>query len=198
MTNSGPSLPPMPIGGVMVLGHDFHSEVAFARSLEAGTEVNLSPTWPNLLQFLNEAGIKPEHCFFTNAYMGLRRGSKTTGRFPGSADRPFVERCRRFFLRQLSVQRPRVILVLGRFVPSFIAPLSPQLHSWARAQTFAQLDSASPIFHDVHFMDLPPCSVVVLTHPCLRRSNTRQRHYGALTGHEAELAMVREAVVRSF
>ncbi len=194
----GSPLPPMPTGGIMVLGHDFHSEAAFARSLAAGTEVKLSPTWPSLLRFLDEVGIKPEQCFFTNAYMGLRRGSRVTGRFPGASDKPFVERCRRFLLCQLSVQRPRVVLALGRFVPSLIAPLSPQLRAWARARTFAQLDVASPVIHGVVFADLgvPACSVVALTHPCLRGSNIRRRRYGVFAGHEAELEMVREAASR--
>lgn len=71
------------------------------------------PTWANLLPLLHEAGIAPEQCFFTNAYMGLREGAGTTGRFPGSRDEQFVERCRAFFLHQIRAQQPRVVLALG-------------------------------------------------------------------------------------
>ena len=188
-------LPAMPIGGIMVLGHDFHSEDAFRRSLQAGTEVKLSPTWPNLLALLKDAGVDPAQCFFTNAFMGLRRGSQNTGRFPGARDLSFVDRCRRFLLKQISLQKPRAILALGRFVPAVIAPLSRRLHGWARARTFSDLDAVSPIIDDVVFAGIttPACSVVALTHPCLRGSNIRRRRYGALVGHEAELALVREA-----
>ncbi len=72
----------MPVGGVMVLGHDFYSEAGFRRFAKRG-ESTKGPTWRNLLALLARVGIGPERCFFTNAYMGLRAGSRNTGRFPG-------------------------------------------------------------------------------------------------------------------
>ena len=192
----GHPLPPMPVRGVMVLGHDFHSEDAFAKSLAAGSEVSLSPTWPALLSLLKVSSIPYESCFFTNAYMGLRRGSATMGRFPGSRDAGFRDRCRRFLLRQLSAQKPTLILTLGRWVPEFIAPLSRQLQPWAKAKSLLAIDAASPVMSQVQFdgAEAPPCTVVALTHPCLRGPNVRRRRYGALLGHAAEVAMIRSAV----
>lgn len=191
----GHPLPPMPVRGVMVLGHDFHSEDAFAKSLAEGTEVRLSPTWPALLRLLKVSSIPYESCFFTNAYMGLRRGSATMGRFPGSRDAGFRDRCRRFLLRQLGAQKPTLILTLGRWLPEFIAPLSPQLQPWAKAKSFSAIDAASPVMSQVRFdgADAPPCTVVALTHPCLRGPNVRWRRYGALLGHAAEVEMLRSA-----
>src|SRR5688572_23127445 len=71
-------LPDFPIGGVMVLGHDFHSEAGYHESVARGAESLRQPTWRNLLNVLGRAEITPENCFFTNVYMGLRAGTATT------------------------------------------------------------------------------------------------------------------------
>jgi len=199
----GAPLPPMPVGGVMVVGQDFHSETAFTASLAQGTEVpdtprdsyKIPPTWIGLRRLFKEAGIPLERCFFTNAFMGLRTGTGTTGRFPGSRDEGFVDRCQRFLHRQIDAQRPSVIVTLGLWVPRFIARLSPQLASWQAVASVKQLDAAGPVVHEVGFGNgaLPPCTVVALTHPSLRDSNVRRRRYGGLEGHAAELRMLEEA-----
>src|SRR5687767_9546772 len=67
-------LPPFPVRGIMVLGHDFHSEYGYRESLARGCEAETQPTWRNLLVLFKAAGIAPERCFFTNVYMGLRAG----------------------------------------------------------------------------------------------------------------------------
>jgi uracil-DNA glycosylase len=186
----------MPVGGVMILGHDFHSEDGFEKSLALGTEVpprgagRVGPTWDNLLRLLDEATIPRDRCFYTNAYMGL------TGRFPGSLDPGFVERCRGFLRRQLAAQRPNLILTLGAWVPAFIAPLSPDLGGWSHARSLAEVDRVGGLVARVRFDDvgMQPCNVVALTHPSLRGPNVVRRRFRELTGHEAELAMVREAL----
>jgi len=200
-------LPIMPIGGVMILGHDFHSEAAFAKTLVSGGEVHLSragpnyrrvPTWEALLDVLDELEIAPARCFFTNVYMGLREGSGTTGRFPGSRDVAFVERCRRFLLKQLDAQRPKLVLTLGAWVPPFLAPLAPQLADWLGVRTLREIDRRGPVRHRVRFDgSVFSCSVVALTHTCLRGPNVGRRRYGDLEGHAAEIAMIREAIVAS-
>jgi len=152
--------PSMPVGGVMVVGHDFHSEAGFRASLEQGTEVPATqrsgyrspPTWTGLRRLFEAARIPLEQCFFTNAYMGLREGKGTTGRFPGSRDAQYVDRCRQFFLRQLEAQRPSVILTLGRWVPPFLAPLSAQLADWEDSASLQSIDAAgSVVVREVQF-----------------------------------------------
>lgn len=195
-------LPPLPIGGVMVLGHDFHSRAAFTRSFEAEGEVIEGPhgayrmgrTWRNLLPLLEDAGIRPEECFFTNAYMGLRESDATMGRFPGSRDPQFVERCRRFFVTQLRTQRPAVILSLGAWVPRFLAPLAPQLAGWRDKWSLDAIDAAGPVVRSTRFEGYDGrCVVVALTHPSMRGSNVRRRRYDKRVGAEAELAMLADA-----
>src|SRR5690349_18686141 len=69
----GKRLPRFPLGGVMVLGHDFDSVRSFNKSYAAGTEVErlgdgryrTGATWRNLLPVLKGAGIAFDDCFFT-------------------------------------------------------------------------------------------------------------------------------------
>jgi hypothetical protein len=103
----------MPVCGTMVIGHDFHSVAGYEWSRRHVGENLDSPTWRNLRSLLRDVPIAPETCFLTNAYMGLREGAATTGRFPGSLDAGFVTRCRLFLVRQLQVQRPSIVLALG-------------------------------------------------------------------------------------
>jgi hypothetical protein len=127
---SGTPLPPMPIGGVMVLGCDFYSEESYRRIQEAGAAWDGSATWRELPVLFRRVGLDPARCFFTNAYMGLRAGTQNVGPFPGARDAGFVERCRAFLGEQIAVQRPRLILTLGSQVPAVLAPLSLQLARW--------------------------------------------------------------------
>ena len=70
---------------------------------------------------------------------------------------------------------------------------------WGKCRSARELDVAGPVLNDVVFrgVDDHSCSIVALVHPSMRNSNVRHRRYGDLTGNEAELAMVREAVLRS-
>jgi hypothetical protein len=193
----GGALPPMPTGGVMVLGHDFYSEAGYRRFLESRGESTRGPTWRNLLALLARVGVTPEACFFTNVYMGLRAGSRNTGRFPGASDAGFVERCRMFLLEQLRAQRPRVVLSLGSHVPAVAAPLSPELEPWLGCKTLTGLDAASvPLIAAATFDGLPDVSatVVALTHPSLRWASVGRRRYKGYAGDDAEVAMLEEAL----
>jgi hypothetical protein len=190
-------LPCMPIGDVMVLGHDFHSEVGYQESLRQGFESPTQPTWRGLTRLLAQGKIALERCFFTNVYMGLRAGDGKTGRFPGAASPAFVGRCRTFLIRQLAMQRPRVILTLGIPAARFLGALSPALSDWAGASGQKEVDTRGPLRQRVCFDDVPglETTVVALTHPSLRHANIGKRRFGSWVGHEAELAMLREAVV---
>ena len=188
-------LPPFPVGGVMVLGHDFHSEAGYTESLARTREAETQPTWRQLLKFLAEVDITPVECFFTNAYLGLRAGSNTTGKFPGAASAPFVNHCLAFLRSQISAQRPRLILTLGVNVPPLIGQLAPQLEPWTRGRGLKHLDAVGPVQHRVRFDETldHTATVVALTHPSLRDAGVRHRRYRGGSGHHAELQMMADA-----
>lgn len=192
---SGKPLPELQTPTVMVLGHNLDSVVEYSRSLGNDQENMNGPTWRQLVPFLEEVGIGLEQCFFTNFYMGLIAEGSSTQRFPGASDDSFVERCRAFFVEQVQAIRPRTILVLGKEVPSCIAPLSPLLSGWASVKTFREIDSTDvAVIRGVEIAGISDISMVLLTHPCYRHLNAKYRRYSLATGHEAEVAMVRDAM----
>lgn len=195
---SGAPLPPFPTGGVMVLGQDFHTVDCYRNSLHRGGEPMSMPTWRELLALLTQAGIDPSSVFCTNFYMGLRDSDRATGPCPGRRDSRYVNWCAHFFLQQLEAQRPRLVLVLGKEALPHLARLSPELRSFLGCTTFKSIDSSpgGPLRRNVTFdgLDEFHTNLVVLTHPSLRPANIRRRFYQGLSGHDAELQMLAEAL----
>jgi hypothetical protein len=189
-------LPDFPVGGVMVLGHDFHSEPGYRESRRLGAERETMPTWRNARGLLREVGIAPERCFFTNLYMGLRAGTATTGAFPGAVDPAFVAHCRTFLLEQLRAQRPALLLTLGVHVPPIVGTLSPELAPWAEGRGLRHLDAAGPVRTGVTFPGVEGLrtTAVALVHPSLRHAGVRHRRDDGLAGHAAEVRMLRDAI----
>ncbi|HZC05290.1 MAG TPA: uracil-DNA glycosylase family protein [Ktedonobacterales bacterium] len=203
----GRPLPPMPVGKVMIIGHNFDSKDNYQKSLAKGTENVNGPTWRTLLALLSACDIAPEDCFFTNAYMGLKAdtdkatGKNTsTGTFPGAGNHAFSYHCHAFLLKQIRAQQPRVVLTLGEKVLPMLAPLAPELTAaWRGASHLSDVDkSAGALVYPVHFPGVPhPSAVVALTHLANRGPNVKRRRYRELEGPDAERALIHEALVAS-
>ncbi len=184
-----------PVGGVMVLGHDFHSERGYEKSLELGMESPNQPTWRSLTKMLREAGVPLESCFFTNFYMGLRLGAATTGRYPGSLSPRFVTECRDFLRVQLEVQQPRLVLVLGAWVPSLVAPLGRGLEPWTSRTTLREIDERGlSILSNVQLHSGGSSVWAALSHPSFYPRSASGRVFRGHEGREAHELLVTEAV----
>jgi hypothetical protein len=192
----GQPLPDFPVGGVMVVGHDFHSEAGYLASAKLGGERLTMPTWRNLLALFAAAAIPPTSCFFTNLYMGLREGATSTGLFPGATSPRYVAHCKSFLREQVRVQRPALILTLGKYVPPALADLSPELACWSGLGGFKQIDEVGPVRHRVSFpgIDDFACTAIALLHPSLRLASVRHRTYKGSVGSAAELAMLADGL----
>ena len=191
--------PTMPKKKIMVLGNDFGPKEGYEGVRNKPYKNLKSPTWRNLLELLHRAGIKPKNCFFTNAYMGLMKGKKNTGEFPKNPE--FVECCQSFFLdKQIPMQKPRLILALGKYSIEFIADLSPDLVGWKKCKTFPALDDSDlgPVVKKVRFNGSKPTTVVALVHPAAQWTKTfKNRHYRGKAGEAAELKMLKSALKKS-
>jgi uracil-DNA glycosylase len=192
-------LPPMPVGGVMVVGHNFDSEAGFEHAFNHSGENLKGPTWRNLLAFLKQVEIAPEWCFFTNAYVGLQSGDRAIGPFPGEQDHEFVRWCQNFLLEQIKLMQPRLILSLGAYVPSFLAPLSSELRCvWSGVKRLTMLDEQKTalVYPSTFVGVLRPTAVVALTHPAYRHVNVKYCRYKNLEGDVAEQTLVKDALTK--
>jgi uracil-DNA glycosylase len=181
----------------MILGHNLDSEPSYRKSIARGSENLKGSTWRQLTDFLHRA-FPEDHevlsrCFFTNFFMGLIAQGSAVGEFPGVRDNAFVERCRRFLVRQVQIVRPSALLVLGGDIPRLIAPLSPALLPWSRAQSVSAIDAQNAsLIANVEIAGVR-MSVAVLAHPSFRHANAKRRRFAELTGDAAEIELVRQA-----
>lgn len=129
---------------VMVLGQDFDTASNHNRIDKEKGEIDANTTWRNLKKLLAELQIKETECFFTNAYMGLRPDdnketkTKNTGTSPSAKKgaETFSKECMEFFLTQLEVVQPEIVLVLGKETAKFISKFFPEECSkWANIKT---------------------------------------------------------------
>lgn len=198
-------LPQMPIGEVMVLGHIFNTVALYHKAVHDNSENENSPTWRPLLCFLDTCHIAATSCFFTNGYMGLKvESAGSFGAFFQALlrdNKDYIKSCRGFLLKQLQVQQPRLLLVLGKDVWPILRPLAPDdLASWLPSHSFRDLDECNESLVEVQFEGLTYHTVVVaLTQPTqpYHTTNVEQRVYDNQAGEAAEKEMVREALKRS-
>ena len=57
------ALAQFPLGGVMVLGHDFHNEAGYLAAMAKWQENLNGSTWRPLISFLAETGVSLSKCF---------------------------------------------------------------------------------------------------------------------------------------
>ena len=121
-----------PVGGVMLLGHNFDTEEKYLAAVRRGRESDGNRTWVNFRNFLQPAsGIGDERIFFTNFYAGaIRGGGRNVGRFP--ATKEFRTACGKLLVEQIRAQQPILVATLGSHVPRLIATALSELREWAR------------------------------------------------------------------
>lgn len=180
-----------PTCGVMVLGHNFDSEVGFEASLARGKERLTIGTWGSLLKLLGDAKIPLAECFFTNAFMGLCAGADNL-KYPGRS-RAFLSACLAFLQQQIAMQQPRLIVSLGRFVPPMLAMLSPDLSHWRGHETPLEVLDANPIKGASLQVgsESVPTVVVPIAHPSYP-NNRKRNPRGFSPGRQGEVEAMRE------
>lgn len=115
-----------PESPIMFVAHNFDSVAAYDRSKRRGGEVDSSFFWKVLKEYLHEAGVRPEHCFFTNALMGLQPKS-AVGSMPTVPG--YEEQCREFLRRQFEIVAPLAVIPLGGKARDRVRRAAPELRT---------------------------------------------------------------------
>ena len=181
---------------IMIIGQDFDSEKNHKISIKNGEEnIVKNPTWRNLGLILKELNISPNNCFFTNVILGIRKGNKAIGKSPAFKDPVFIKNCQDFFLIQLKIQKPKAIIVLGKFTAQVLAGTADDLKGWSKINSFSILDEQNiQIKKDVIFQNGIKSNLVILTPPSYRQAYVFRRQYDGFEGHSAEIKMI-EAIL---
>lgn len=127
-------LPPFPMGGVLVVAHNVDAEDTFVARLRArephGGIVRRMPYWSGMYPLLRAAEIDASECFFTNVFVGLRRGSKPEGPLDLGRTADFRDWCTAFLADQIRLIQPRAVAVMGRPAWRFMGRMSADLSGW--------------------------------------------------------------------
>lgn len=180
---------PFPVGGVMVIGQDWGCQKDFAKPPQR------DPTTPGLIAKLGIAGISPSQCYLSNALVGLRQDDEPgVGWAKAWHETTFVEQCRRVFVHQLNVQRPRAVILLGVPAIRFGTIASLQLRTlWGNVRTLTSVDKTGhPLVAGAAFEDASPALrplVAAISHPSFRSSN-QHREYKGRRGSKAEAELL--------
>ncbi len=87
-------------------------------------------------------------------------------------------------------------MTLGVYVPSAIAPLSPDLTVWREAKGFDAIDGICPLVPKARFPDAAEhvATIAALVHPSMRHRNVGIHRYKGCEGDLAEKELQREAI----
>ena len=91
------------------------------------------------------------------------------------------------------------LLTLGAYVPSFLAPLSPELrHVWSGMKRLTTVDEkeAALVYPSTFEGAAPPHGGRGVNTSCLPSRECENRRYGNLEGDAAEQALVMDALTR--
>jgi hypothetical protein len=109
-----------PLGKVMYLGHNFDKLRGLRESVARGYEENL--TWRRIRDSIFPY-LPEEHIWFTNYFMGVLVRDTNIGEITRTSTfAHFEEDCWNFFKLQVSLQKPRVIVALGKEVVRVLYP----------------------------------------------------------------------------
>jgi hypothetical protein len=163
---------------IMVLGQDQDNWVGFKKSMRKRTE-EYSPTWRNLRVLLDQAAIDLDAVFLTNFIVGFRRQGFSTGPSPALASPAYLQASAQFFLYQLSIQRPRLIITLGvqplvllGLVSEFVLYRTVSLATFDDVAERGLAYTANVVFEGVP--DITP-TVVSICHPCYPQNGPKRR-----------------------
>jgi hypothetical protein len=177
--------PALARGGVMLLFQDYDVEASYRVAVESGYTKNQTCASRLACKVLREAGVDLATCFLTNRFLGVRDAENQYGPNPGwrSSDekrqyKPYIDMCDAMLKAQFAELEPRLIVTFGIHVPKSLG--------FADLWQKKLIKQADLFGHSV--------TIAALTHTSLRHLNIAHVKYEGLTGHEAEIKVLRDAL----
>jgi hypothetical protein len=202
--------PKLPLNGIMVVGQDFDNEKNYTCLVENyDSEIKKgNKTFSNLTKNYNIFNKDTDYgrnnlmrTFFTNALLGVREGEMSNKGLNAAFKKSpiYIEKCRRAFICQLRVLKPRIIIFMGSALIKFVSSdiISKELKDRIKGQTISKLIYYK--IHDFTYSNGKPVVVAFIIHPCLSTSNIWRKEYKNLAGNQfkekpAEEAMLEDAM----
>lgn len=147
----------------MVLGNDFGTDDYLTNKCKGNREQASNPTIHNLLTKLK---LDTNNTFFTNFYLGVRATGTNTKRLV-LLQNAYKDLCFDFFLSQLELINPKIILCLGHEVRRALTDKSDLFSNWTGNNvTLEKLYSNNKHQIDIADKKLGNRKFIVIPHPC--------------------------------
>jgi len=106
----------LPKVDALIIGQDFGTFKDYKKRVEGkGENTDTQSTWRQLKPMLENLGIAPNQCFYSNYIMGLRDTEKgNVGISTSLADEGFIYLCKSFLDIQIKLLNPAKIIFLGK------------------------------------------------------------------------------------
>jgi uracil-DNA glycosylase len=177
---------------VMVVGQDFATEEYHQKIGDKG-EVDSNTTWRNLKTLLKDIRIDEDICFFTNAYIGLRKNGKNTGQSPAKKSPNFTQQCQKFFKEQLSVINPELVLILGKEPAKFVAQIFPDYFAeWKKMKLLKQFYEDEENISCTLKFENKKIQFLFALHPSMSNTNRPKIWGKGVKGREKETDMLKK------
>lgn len=157
---------------VMVLGNDFGTLTYLNEKCKNNREPEANKTICNLKQL----GLNLEQTFFTNLFLGVRNNEKFTEttniKKTIKFSKEFKEMCYNFFLVQLELISPSIIICLGKEVGKFLAQKNEELTGFSLKNTnFINLFTENKFFIQTKSNYLGNRKFILIPHPSYAHVN---------------------------
>jgi uracil-DNA glycosylase family 4 len=177
-TNEVPTTDEIEPGGVMVLGNDFGT-VRYVNSYVNNPDKKIGETDGKTIRNLlnEEVGIDKNKTFFTNFYLGVRThpNATMTKRVEELQDK-YKEICYKFFLTQLNLLNPQIIICLGHDVKNALleSKESNSFIKWKpKSGSIKKLHDLDYDIININNKELGIRKFVIIPHPCDLRNFTK-------------------------
>jgi len=178
---------------IMVVAEQFHPNQGFLRELSpVRPRMKTTPFWDKVLHLLMDSDIDPLHCFFTNLVLGIRIPDKKPVKATSFVARMFNEHCKAVFRKELEMQKPKLILVLGMEAGLFLSTFHPKLRFWAKLRNFEKIDQLGlALMENIQMTDQVTTTLILIVNPSAPKSRVPVRKFMKYKGREAEIRMIK-------
>jgi hypothetical protein len=191
----------LPANPIFTLGDNFGSWGYYTKCVLRGEEPLDNPTWKDLLEIYEQAGLDPQCCFHSNVYMGFIPGESN------SKEKMFVTKefrcdCESFLTWQIRTITPKAIIALGSKAKDALADISPEIQIVWGSKSYNDLyldnslllqNSSIPIGQGNWHGD-----VITIMHPALRKGNLgKSRKRLGIDAESIELESLRKFASRN-
>lgn len=187
---------PLTPRNLMFVGQDWGAKDCLGDLNDDPDDDMKASTAINLCALLAEVGIHQDDCFFTKALFGVREGKSSTGRSPGWKDEAFVTASAEALNLQIKAIQPKAIICLGRDAPQLLALVIPECKAWHPFINFKTIDEGG--HGELRLASKSgPIVAAILTHPSYRHINAKRRSFHKLSGHAAEVQLLKSVCSRT-